>query len=45
MVEVEVVEEEAAGAGSFICSEVVLRFGCIGGGRSVVGREGDGERD
>ena len=24
---------------------VVLRFGCTGGGRSVVGREGDGERD
>jgi len=45
VVEVEVVEEEAAGAGMFVYSAVVLRFGCTGGGRSVVGREGDEERD
>jgi hypothetical protein len=49
VVEIEVVEEEAAGAaagaGVFVYSAVVLRFGCTGGGRSVVGREGDEERD
>ena len=46
VVEIEVVEGEAAvGAGVLMYSEVVLRFGCTGGGRSVVGREGDGERD
>jgi hypothetical protein len=51
-VEVEVEEvdvDEAAAAGDaemFVYSVVlVLRFGCMGGGRSVVGREGDGERD
>ena len=46
MVEMEVVEEEvAAVAGMFVYSAVVLRVGCTGGGRSVVGREGDEERD
>jgi hypothetical protein len=47
VVVVVVVEEEAAAgdAGMFVYSAVVLRFGCTGGGRSVVGREGDEERD
>ncbi len=41
-------EEEAAAAGDtgmVAYSAVVLRFGCTGGGRSVVGRDGDEERD
>jgi hypothetical protein len=43
---VDITEEEAAaGAGMFVYSAVVLRFGCTGGGRSVVGREDDEERD
>jgi hypothetical protein len=47
VVEVVVVEEEAAAGdtGMFVYSAVVLRFGCTGGGRSVVGRDGDEERD
>jgi len=47
--EEEEVVEKAAAAGEaemFVYSVVVvLRFGCTGGGRSVVGREGDEERD
>jgi hypothetical protein len=46
---VVVTEEEAAAAagdmGMVAYSAVVLRFGCTGGGRSVVGREGEEERD
>jgi hypothetical protein len=47
VVEVEEAVEAAAGdAEMFVYSvALVLRFGCMGGGRSVVGREGDGERD
>jgi hypothetical protein len=41
---VDVAKEEAA-AGAGVYSAVILRFGCTGGGRSVVGREGDEERD
>jgi hypothetical protein len=50
-VEVDEVDEVAAAAAAgdadmFVYSVVlVLRFGCMGGGRSVVGHEGDGERD
>jgi hypothetical protein len=48
-VEVDVVEKVVAAAGEaemFVYSVVlVLRFGCTGGGRSVVGREGEEERD
>ena len=47
-VEVEVGKEVEAAAGEAEMLEysvVVLRFGCTGGGRSVVGREGDEERD
>jgi len=47
-VEVEVVAKEApadADAGMFVYSAVDFRFGCTGGGRSVVGREGDEGRD
>ena len=41
----EVVEEEAASGGAGMYSTVALRFGCMGGGRSVVGREDDEERE
>ena len=44
VVVVVVKEDAAAGAEKFVYSAVVLRFGWTGGGRSVVGREGDGER-
>lgn len=48
-VEVVVVEKEveatAGKAETVVYSVLVLRFGCTGGGRSVVGREGDEERD
>jgi len=46
-VEVEAVAVAAAVEAEMLVYSVavVLRLGCTGGGRSVVGREGDEERD